>query len=386
MENERIRECINVLMENKWIIKGKDPQLYRMIREEQKIIRKFCNEKLGANLYIHGQFIMLEKIPDHYASWMGIDTFREQDDYTMYSLILVYLEEKMSSEQFLLTNICEELGYIWTDQETVDWSTFKTRMNFVRAMTYCVEQQLIHQVDGDTTNFKYHQEADVLYEVTQMSRYVLRSYPEDYQQFNSFIEFKQYHKQALNLEDTEIRRQKVYRNLLYSPAVLRRQYGEEFAYIRNYRNSIQDDLEKYTYFQLEVYKNLASATNREDRGKLTLFPDNKNSSSLILQWFVLLREEIEKEKLLPNEYGEIQLSRMHCETLLEQTKERFQLGWSKMLIEKTISSLLSILLNEMVIWDFCSIEDEVMIRFYPSSGRLIGEYTQETKDKIKESL
>jgi uncharacterized protein (TIGR02678 family) len=138
MGNERIRECINALMENKWIIKDNEPQLYRMIREEQKVIRKFCNEKLGANLYIHGQFIMLEKIPDYFASWMGIDTFREQDDYTMYCLILVYLEEKISSEQFLLTDICEEIGYIWTSQEKVDWSTFKIRMNFIRAMSYCV--------------------------------------------------------------------------------------------------------------------------------------------------------------------------------------------------------------------------------------------------------
>lgn len=386
MGNERIRECINALMENKWIIKDNEPQLYRMIREEQKVIRKFCNEKLGANLYIHGQFIMLEKIPDHFASWMGIDTFREQDDYTMYCLILVYLEEKISSEQFLLTDICEEIGYIWTSQEKVDWSTFKTRMNFIRAMSYCVEKQLIHQVDGDTNDFKYRQEVDVLYEVTQMSRYVLRSYPEDYQKFNSFSEFNTYYEETSNLEDTEIRRHRVYRNLLYSPVLLRRQHENEFAYIRNYRNSIQDDLEKYTYFQLEVSKNLASATNREERRKLTLFPDKKNSSSLILQWFVLLWEEIENEQLVPNEYGEIYLTNMQCENLLEQTKERYQLGWSKTLIEKSISHLMSLLIDEMINWEFCSIEDEVMIRFYPSSGRLIGEYTQETKDKIKESL
>lgn len=386
MYNESLKESINALMENKWIVKETSPQLYKTIRENQKTIRKFCNEKLGANLYVHGQFIMLEKIPDYFAPWMGIDNFREQDDYMMYCLILAFLEEKVSNEQFLLTDICDDIEYSWNEDESIKWSNFTTRMSFIRAMNYCLEYQLLYQIDGDTNNFKHQPNTDVLYEVSQMSRYVLRSYPEDYQQYTSFKEFEENFEQATNRENSELRRQKVYRKLLYTPAVIRNQAEDEFSYIRNYRNTIQDDLEKYTYFQLELFKNCASATNREEPSKLTLFPDRKNSSSIILQMMSIIWEKVDKKQLVPNEYGEISISRLQCETILEQTKERYRLGWSKSMAEKSVSVLLSVLLEEMESWGLCSITDEVTVTLLAPSGRLVGAYTKETRDKIEGSL
>src|SRR5690625_5306082 len=114
---------------------------------------------------------------------------------------------------------------------------------------------------------------------------------------------------------------------MISPVVYRE--GEDdpdFAYIRNFRNRLRDDLEEHTLFRLEVFKNAALLVSEERKQELTLFPDQKAIMDVALHFANYIRSN--KEKFPPNELGNIRSeehtselqSRGHlvCSLLLEK--------------------------------------------------------------------
>ena len=70
-------KVLEVLLNNRWILKSRDRELYYQVKEalasgEEK---KFLREKLGYQVLINPYMIKVEKLPAAAENWMGISEF-----------------------------------------------------------------------------------------------------------------------------------------------------------------------------------------------------------------------------------------------------------------------------------------------------------------------
>src|SRR5690625_7225445 len=81
--DDKAQLALRILMENFWILRLEDPDSYQLIREREKMLKRYIDEKFGFDLIVHQHFIKLEKIPVETKKWMGIQAFKEQRDYAI---------------------------------------------------------------------------------------------------------------------------------------------------------------------------------------------------------------------------------------------------------------------------------------------------------------
>src|SRR5690625_3188639 len=134
---------------------------------------------------------------------------------------------------------------------------------------------------------------------------------------------------------------------MISPVVYRE--GEDdpdFAYIRNFRNRLRDDLEEHTLFRLEVFKNAALLVSEERKQELTLFPDQKAIMDVALHFANYIRSN--KEKFPPNELGNIRLTPILFEQTIKELHALYGRGWSKQYREGSIATTMNELINVLM--------------------------------------
>ena len=68
---------IVTLLENYWICREQDRELYNRVKRDIPRFQKFAREQLGWKLLNHEKFLKLEKIPAHAESFMGIREFQD---------------------------------------------------------------------------------------------------------------------------------------------------------------------------------------------------------------------------------------------------------------------------------------------------------------------
>jgi uncharacterized protein (TIGR02678 family) len=162
-----------------------------------------------------------------------------------------------------------------------------------------------------------------------------------------------------------------------SPVVCRKEQNDpDFLYLRNYRNRINDDIEKHSLYQFSLYKNAAMLTVAEPKSYQTIFPDQKASSDLILQISNVIHSQ--KDKYVPNEWGGILLTAGEFEQLIAELKGNYLEGWVKAYREGTISAISKDLLNMMETWLMAEVHPETgMIELKPLLGLLSGAYPKD---------
>ena len=94
-----------LLLTRRWITKQEDRDAYYLIKDKAKELRKFFQEKFGYSLIVHQQYVRLDKVPDKAEPWMGITAFKHLEEYQYFCLILIFLEDKQSEEQFILSSL-----------------------------------------------------------------------------------------------------------------------------------------------------------------------------------------------------------------------------------------------------------------------------------------
>ena len=104
---------IRALLENYWINKAENKELYYKVRREITKPPRFITEQLGWRLINNERIIKLEKIPAHAESFMGIDDFVDVRDYCILCIILMCLEDNEDNEQFLLSELIDMLETSW---------------------------------------------------------------------------------------------------------------------------------------------------------------------------------------------------------------------------------------------------------------------------------
>src|SRR5699024_8985835 len=241
--DEKAQKALRILMEKFWILRLEEPETYQLIREREKMIKRYVDEKFGFDLIVHQHFIKLEKIPVETKSWMGIQEFQESRDYAIFCCALAFTESRSVDEQFLLSDICEDIKDLYPGDIPLDWTNYNHRRSLVRVIKMMEKFSIIETVEGEIDRFAMDEELEVLYETTIYARYFMRSYPKDLFEYDSVQDILD---SEWERHEADERRKRVYRKLMISPVVYRESDDDpDFAYIRNYRNRLKDDLEAH---------------------------------------------------------------------------------------------------------------------------------------------
>ncbi|WP_019413563.1 TIGR02678 family protein [Paenisporosarcina sp. TG20] len=368
----KLEEALGSLFEKFWVLRSNEPQLYQLIRDREHKLRRYISEKLGFDLVVHQHFIKLEKIPVEPQSWMGMQDFQAPMDYTVFCCAMAFTEQKAIDELFLLTDVTESIQELYPGEFPLDWTNYQHRKSLVRALNKMVELSLIKTIDGNLELFQADEQEEVLYQVSVHARYFMKSYPDDLYNLSSMDDMIA---SEWKRSPEDQRRKRVYRKLLMSPVVHREHTeDEDFAYIRNYRNRLKEDLETMTPFKLEVFKNVAMLTLPERKRRYILFPDQRVISSIALQVMTTIRSE----EVDVNELGHLRLPLSAFTELVRRVKETWGHGWSKVHREESVSETARQLIDLWFEWELVTVDQEMEILIIkPGAARLIGHYPKD---------
>lgn len=373
---EELREALTLLLEHYWLVREHQPEAYSLIRRHEADLRRYVFEKCGWHLLQHPQFYKLEKIPAQPQSWMGLRECQQPRDYALLCTMLAFIEEKDVEDQFLLSDLCDSLLALYPHEQgcggRLNWENYEHRRSLVRALQVLVALGALRLVDGDSEQFAMRQEGEALYEITVLSRYLLRAYPKDMQAYHDMQALQA----AESFDDDAVtgkgRRVRIYRQLLltpvYSAADAR---SEDFSYLRNMQRRLREEMENYTGLQLELYKDCVMLTSPERSGWCSeIFPSQRSGLHAVLLHAAALyrRERLETG-------GDKPLSSVDFEGFIERCRTCHGSGWTKEYRELPLSRLAVHVLEELVDWGMAVCDPVTgFIELRPALGRLQGQY------------
>ena len=166
-------DVLETLLDKRWILKSEDKEAYYQIRDGLGEVRKFISDKTGCQIVENSLLVKLEKIPPFPEVNMGIMDFTSKEEYAFLCVLLMFLEDKDSGEQFILSQLTE---YIQGNMpgESLDWTIYTNRRRLIKVLRYSVASGLIKVTDGTDEGFMDDSNAEVLYENTGASRYFTR--------------------------------------------------------------------------------------------------------------------------------------------------------------------------------------------------------------------
>lgn len=369
---------LEVLLSKRWILKNRDKELYYQLKDEIGKSRDFLTEKLGYQTIVTPNLIKLEKIPAYAQNWMGIQEFSDHLEYIFLCMILMFLEERDSGEQFVLSMLTEYIqGNI--KEEQIDWTIYNYRRHLVKVMKYCVKVGILEIDDGSEDNFMKSDEGEVLYQNTGASRYFMKNFSRDISDYQKQEDFLKEEWIGMNEDRGIIRRQRVYRSLLMSPGIyLNDDTEEDFAYVRHYRGMIQEELDRFFDCELQVHKTSAFLVMGEDSNLGKSFPEENTLSDIVLLWCGLFRQKINDGDIEVPVGEDIVISTQQFVAISEECKRRYGNGWIKTYREMTMGEFCNKLKEYMIIMEMIKeIYDQIMI--YPIVGKVEGCYPKDFK-------
>lgn len=373
---------LEILLETFWIIKDKDKDLYYRVKDASLVFKDFLEQKLGYKIIINPYMIKLEKLPGKAEAWMGIQDFDTQMEYALFCLLLVFLEDKSATEQFVLSEVTEFIQAAYVGEEKVDWTLFRHRKSMVKVLRFTVGMGIIKTDDGDESRFMDSTETEVLYESTGMSRYFVRNFTGNILNYASWQDIESGEWFDVDRDRGRVRRNRVYRRLIMSPAV----YSEgsedpDYIYIKNQRGMLQKDIEDILGSQLHVHKNGAFVILDPVRIFKDVFPGQKSISSIVLQVNTCIVDLVKSVELVKREDDIILVSKARFERIIETCRELYWQGWSKEYREMSLERLYGEVIDYMNGFSMIEVSEvKKEIKIMPMVGKLIGSYPKDFKN------
>lgn len=369
---------LELLLNKRWILKSEDKELYYRVRDSLGELRKFTTDKLGCQLIDNSVLVKLEKIPVLPEPFMGIRQFSSQKEYAYLCILLMFLEDRDAQEQFILSQLTEYITANLPGALT-DWTFYNNRRSLIRVLRYTVEQGIIAITDGNEEAFMNDAEGEVLYENTGASRYFMRSFSKDIMEYSSPEDFRESDWFDVDEERGLARRHRVYKRLLFAPAMYREDGSvEDFEYLKYYGRRLGEDLESLFDCHVQIHKGSAFLLTGEDCKMGVTFPGNNSISDILLLCFGAIREKIESHcwNLSANEMCHV--DRIEFEKLLKEIKADYGSGFSKKYREMPEGEFVKTLIEEMQQWMFVKIEEDTQrVTICPAVGKMKGYYPKE---------
>ena len=377
--DEKAREAAEILLENFWVLRREDSETYRLIREREHPLRTYFREKVGFQLIVNPHLAKLEKIPAEPESWMGVADFIEVREYVLFCTLMAYLESKTVEEQFLLSDLCDQLNGYYPEGDGLDWTNYNHRRSLVRVLQYAQEQKVINAVEGDVSGFGFDEEQEVLYEVPLVARYFMPSYPRELPEFTSLEEILSGEwREMSGMEEEEglRRRHRVYRKLMLSPGShFPAEDDPDLNYLRKFRHRIAEDVAQHTPFRFELHARTTLLALPERRARHTFFPESKALSDIAMQLAGVVREKLHRQQLSPRQDGSLELTGVEFERWVEECWQRFGAGWSKEYREALITKTAQDVLKYLQEWKMARRDPEKnTVILFPLLGRITGRY------------
>ena len=370
---------LDILLENYWIIKDQNKELYYKMRDLIPKLRLFLIEKLGYQIVITPEIIKLEKIPGKSEDWMGIETFQNKMEYSFLCILLMFLEDKGKEEQFLLSELTEYIEGVFPGEEKVDWTLYRHRRYLIKVLRFALDIGMIKLNDGDEQGFASSQDSEALYENIGISKYFLRNFVGNLLEYNSLKDLEDDEWLDMDQDKGLIRRNRVYRRIIMSPAVYNEGADDpDYLYIKNYRNMISKDIEKYLKSDLHVHKNGAFLILNSDKNYKESFPENKTISDIVLQMNSIIIDRVKDGSIEKREDDIITISIHFFENMVEELRDKYSSGWSKEYREMKLEKLCKELVEYMKNYSFIEINHSYNeLRIMPLSGKIIGKYPKD---------
>ncbi|MCI6265610.1 MAG: TIGR02678 family protein [Erysipelotrichaceae bacterium] len=375
---------LEYLLNNYWCVKEENPKEYFQIKNNLDYYKDFIQTKLGSRLIVNDRFIKLEKIPAIPKSYMGLPNFTDTLEYSILMIILLFLEDKPKLEQFILSNLIDFITNTATTLElnTVpNWNILHHRKRLVNVINHLKELNIIRVVE-ESNLFTEDASAEALYETTGLSNYYVREFKNnilEYHDLNDYVT-----DEFTNQDDSigDVRRYRVYRHLMYSLASFTEDLNEaEIDYLRKFRSSIQNELNKYTSSELELTKNMAVLLyDAETREKFD-FPNNKAISDIVLLVNYNILDKVEKHTLTLNQDETITISKEQLSRIIKEVKQEYLSYFSKFYREMPITNFINEVTSYMMEYDFLR-EFETGYKIYPIVSKLVGYISKETREQL----
>lgn len=365
--------ALELLLGRRWILKSREKELYYEAKDELGKVKDFLVEKLGYQVIVNPYLIKVEKIPAQPENWMGIREFKEKQDYIFLCYILMFLEDKEPQEQFVLSELTE---YVQSQckELSVDWTVYQHRRSLIRVMKFCEQCGILAVDDGSEESFARDYTSEVLYENTGVSRYFMKNFTRDISGYSRPEDFQREEWIDVNEDRGIVRRQRVYRRLMMSMGFVRSQETEEdYAYVRNYRNVVANELSKYIDCEIHVHKSGAFLILGEDCRLGRCFPEERSISDIALLCCGLLRKEIEAGHFELPADEQVIVPREQFEQMIERCKNLYGSGFIKSYRELTTSEFVTEVMEYMEEMELIA-AGENGVHLNIVIGKIIGEY------------
>lgn len=86
---------LELLLNQRWVLKSENKELYYQLRDAIGDIRKYASDKLGCQVTENALMVKMEKIPVIPETFMGIQDFSSKEEYAFFCILLMFLEEKI---------------------------------------------------------------------------------------------------------------------------------------------------------------------------------------------------------------------------------------------------------------------------------------------------
>lgn len=377
---------LEVLLENYWISKGKNKELYYKIKDGIPMFKSFLTDKLGYNLVVNPYLIKLEKFPGKAEGWMGIKSFENIMEYVFLCIVIMFLEDKGREEQFVLSEVTEFIQANYAGNEKVDWTLYRHRKYLIKVLRFVSSMDMIRVDDGEEHQFTNNVDTEVLYESTGLSRYFVRNFPMNILEYENYRDIEKEEWTDIESDKGFIRRQRVYRRLVMGPVVYSGGTEDvDYNYIKNYRSMISNDLEKYLDYDIHVHRNGAMIVINQEKNLKDTFPGNRAISDVVLFFNRVIVDEINERKIELRADDTAVISRAYFDSMVERLKQNFGMGWSKEYREMKLDNLSIEIMNYMKDFNMIDVlEDEKEIRILPLCGKIVGSYPDRFTEKISE--
>lgn len=351
--NERRRACAHALLNRPWVTKDKDAELFYWIKDQYTELRDWFAEYTGFLLILTRTMAKLDKSPLKAESWMGMDGFREVRDYTLFTYALWFLEGKSELEQFVLTDIVEQVSeQMSAALIPVDWENYQHRLSMVRALKKLRQLGVLVHIDGDETDWAHSGQKNVLYECEPSVRYVLRYFPRDMRQYGAIDDFAELIVYPESAEGgLRKRRHRVFRRLLLEPVIEDRDWDpDDLYYVVTQRRTIIDNMQFMFGMEGTRYREGLYFFYPELSGECGLFPTAAGVSDLVLLFAGELRRRLGLKDWFVTEQGTIELTLTDVEGVLYALKQNYGEYWSKEHRMMGLGELSDVLTSHMSEW------------------------------------
>ncbi|MDE7178384.1 MAG: TIGR02678 family protein [Lachnospiraceae bacterium] len=376
-------EAVRALIENCWIDKKKDKELYTKVRRELSKCQKFFREQLGWTIINNEQILKAEKIPAHAESFMGITDFIESRDYCLFCAVLAFLEDKEEQEQFLLSELVDMLELQLKGVLDVNWTSFTQRKSLVRVLQFCENMRLLEAYEGSSDNIGSGIGQEILYENTGLSRYMAVNFAYSIADFQSWEDFENRQIEESEADRGHYRINRVYRQLVAAPALYwSRADNPDSIYLKNQRQWIQKNISEYLGGYLHIHKNAAFLVMDEEECFGERHPREAMLPELVLILCRLIREKVETGVWEERQDECIVVSQKEFQAELHNCRDRYGQAWSKEYREMEDTKLLTTVISYMKSWMMIEECDEEIV-IYPAAGKTTGNYPADFQTKGK---